>query len=191
MFLCALLKTNGSKIALIVWSLSSMDGMLMIYLYFFPSLDQAEKFKKYLSSKHPNINFSLQKKNHGRLSFLYINMFCEKWKFVTNVYRKKTFSGIYTNFINFIPENYKTGLAKSLLFRCFKLCSDFVKFHHKINILKSILHKKSYPRDFVDKCIKEILDRVLLRNVVVSTVPKKDLMIVLPYLAKFFTSNSN
>ena len=69
--------------------------------------------------------------------------------------------------------------------------SDFVKFHHKINILKSILHKKSYPRDFVDKCIKEILDRVLLRNVVVSTVPKKDLMIVQPYLAKFVTSNSN
>ena len=120
----------------------------------FSSLDQAEKFKKYLSSKHPNINFSLEKENEGRLSFLDVNIFREKGKFVTNVYRKKTFSGVYTNFDSFIPETYKTGLIKSLLFRCFNLCSDFVKFHHEIDILKGILYKNSYPRDFVDKCIK-------------------------------------
>ena len=148
------------------------------------SLDQAEKFKKYLSSKHPNINFSLEKENEGRLSFLDVNIFREKGKFVTNVFRKKTFSGVYTNFDSFIPETYKTGLIKSLLFRCFNLCSDFVKFHHEIDILKGILYKNSYPRGFVDKCIKEFLDRVLTRKVVVSTVPKKDLMIVLPYLGK-------
>ena len=59
-----------------------------------------------------------------------------------------------------------------------------MKFHHEINIIKSILYKNSYPRDFVDKCIKEFLNRVLTRKVVVSTVPKKDLMLVLPYLGK-------
>ena len=98
----------------------------------FSSLDHAEKFKKYLSSKHSNINFSLGKENDGRLPFLDINIFGEKGKFVTNVYRKKTFSGVYTNFNSFIPETYKTGLIKPLLFRCFNLCSDFVKFHHEI-----------------------------------------------------------
>lgn len=56
-----------------------------------------------------------------------------------------------------------------------------VKFHHEINILKSILNKKSYPHDFVDKCIKMFLDRVLISKIVVSTVPKEDLMILLPY----------
>ena len=35
----------------------------------FPSLDQAEKFKKYFSSKHSKINFSLKKESDGRLSF--------------------------------------------------------------------------------------------------------------------------
>ena len=138
----------------------------------------------YLSSKYPSTNFSLEKENDGRLSFLDINIFREKGKFVTNVYRKKTFSGVYTNFNSFIPETYKTGLIESLLFRCFNLCSDFVKFHHEINILKGILYKNSYPRDFVYKRIKNFLDRVLTQKVVVSTVPKKDLMIVLPYLGK-------
>ena len=79
----------------------------------FSSLDQAEKFKKYLSSKHPNINFSLEKENEGRLSFLDVNIFREEGKFVTNVYRKKTFSGVYTNFDSFIPETYKTGFCCS------------------------------------------------------------------------------
>ena len=60
-----------------------------------------------------------------------------------------------------------------------------MKFHHEINILKGILYKKSDPRDFVEKCMKNFLDRVLAQKVVVSTVPKKDLMVVLPYLGKF------
>ena len=72
---------------------------------------------KSLSFKHPNINFSLEKENEDRLSFLDVNVFREKGKFVTNVYRKKTFSGVYTSFGSFIPETYKTGLIKSLLFR--------------------------------------------------------------------------
>ena len=35
----------------------------------------AENFKKYLSSKHPNINFLLQKVHDGCLPFLNINIF--------------------------------------------------------------------------------------------------------------------
>ena len=50
--------------------------------------------------------------------------------------------------------------------------------------MKGILHNSSYPRDFIDKCIKKFLDKVLTQKVVVSTVPRKDLMIVLPYLGK-------
>ena len=104
----------------------------------FSSLDEAEKFEKYLSSKHPSINSSLEKENDGRLSFLDTNTVRDKGKFVTNAYRKKTFSGVYTNFNSLITETYKTSLIESLLFRCFNLCPDFVKYHHEINILKNI-----------------------------------------------------
>ena len=92
---------------------------------------------------------------------------------------------------SFVPEAYKTGLIKSLLFRCFSLWSDFVNFYYEINILKSIFHKNSYPRDFVGKCIKKFLGRVLTPKIVTSSVPKKDLMIVLPYLGKFLRVNSH
>ena len=150
----------------------------------FSSPDHADKFKEYLSSKHPNINFSIEKEKDGCLPFLDVIILRENEKFVTNVYRKKTFSAVYTNFKSFIPETYKIGLIKSLLFRCFSLCSDFIKFHHEIDKLKSILYKNSYPRDLIDKCIKEFLDKILTPKPVVSTVPKKQLIITLPYLGK-------
>ena len=82
-----------------------------------------------------------------------------------------------------MPGTYKTGSIKLLLFWCLNLCSDFVKLHHEINIWKTNFSINNYPLDFADKCIKEFFDRVLTGKVV-STVSKKDLMIVLPYLGK-------
>ena len=150
----------------------------------FSSPDHADKFKEYLSSKHPNINFSIEKEKDSCLPFLDVNIFHENETFATNIYRKKMFSGFYTNFKSFIPETYKTGLIKSLLFRCFSLCSDFIKFHHEIDKLKSILYKNSYLRDLIDKCIKEFLDKIQTPKPVVRFVPKKQLIITLPYVGK-------
>ena len=64
----------------------------------FSSPHHADKFREYLSSKHPNINFSIEKEEDGPLPFLDINIFHKNDKFATNIYRKKTFSGVYTNF---------------------------------------------------------------------------------------------
>ena len=43
----------------------------------------------------------------------------------------------------FIPETYKTDLTKSLLFRCFSLCFDFIKIYHEIDKSKGVLYKNS------------------------------------------------
>ena len=48
---------------------------------------------------HLNIQtkFSLEKEEDGCLPFLDSHIFRENDKFTSNVYRKKTFSGVYTN----------------------------------------------------------------------------------------------
>ena len=119
--------------------------------------------------KHPNINFIIEKEKDVCLPFLDVNIFCENEKFATNVYRKKTFSGVYINIKSFIPEKYNIVLIKSLLFRCFRLCSDVIRFDHEIHKFKSTFYKNSYQRDSVDKCIKEFLDKILTPKFVVRT----------------------
>ena len=59
-----------------------------------------------------------------------------------------------------------------------------IKFHHEIDKLKSILYKNNHRGDFIDKCIKEFFDKILTPKHVVSTLPKNNLVIALPYLGK-------
>ena len=90
---------------------------------------------------------------------------------------EKDLQWCFYKFQQLLPETYKTSLIKWLLL-CFNLCWNFLKFHHEINIWKCILYKNTYPFDFVNKCIKEVLD--ITWKIVVSTVTKKDVMIVPP-----------
>ena len=59
------------------------------------------------------INFPLERDKSGCLPslFSYANIFRENWKFVTNFYRKKTFSRVYTNFKSFIPEKKSISIS--------------------------------------------------------------------------------
>ena len=50
--------------------------------------------------------------------------------------------------------------------------------------MKSILYKNSHPPDLVDKCIKEFLYKILAPKHLISTVPKKYLVLALPYSGK-------
>ena len=63
--------------------------------------------------------FSLEVERDGKLSFLDVNVFREEGQFVTNVYRKPTFSGVYTHFESFLPATYKFGMVYTLAYRCF------------------------------------------------------------------------
>ena len=144
--------------------------------------EHAQFFVEYINKKHKNIKFSIETELNGSLSFLDVKIFRENEKFVTSVFRKDTFSGVYTNFISFIPLEYKFGLVHTLLNRCFNLSSDFLKFHHEVDKLKKILSKNAYPQKFVDKCIQKSLNNMYIQTPKVLSLPEKELIIILPYL---------
>ena len=81
----------------------------------------AQFFLEYINKKHKNMKFSIETEINGSLSFLDVKIFRENDKFVTSVFRKETFSGVYYNFISFIPLEYKFGFVHTLLNRCFNL----------------------------------------------------------------------
>ena len=76
------------------------------------------------------------------MSFLDLEVSREKGKFVTTVYRKPTFSGVYTHFESFLPTIYKFGMVYTLAYRCFKISSDWTKFHEELSFLKQVFKKR-------------------------------------------------
>ena len=59
--------------------------------------------------------------NDIMISFLVNNVIREQGKFTTSIYQKPTFSGVYTNFHRFLPNNYKIGMIYTLLNRYFQI----------------------------------------------------------------------
>ena len=98
----------------------------------FESAEHLSKFRNYFNTCHPNMSFSFEQEKNGKLSFLDIEVSREKGKFVTTVYRKPTFSGVYTHFESFLPTIYKFGMVYTLAYYCFKICSDWTKFHEEL-----------------------------------------------------------
>ena len=119
-----------------------------------------------------------------QMSFLDVNLFHENGKFVTNVYRKETFTGVYTNFSSFIPLEHKFGLIYTLLHRCFCLVSDMSKFHFEIEKPQEILLSNGYSNKFIDKCISKFMNKLHIKKPAMLTVPKKQLYLVLPFMGK-------
>ena len=138
----------------------------------FKSYEHIEKFRAYLNCQHPNIKFTSEIEENNCMSFLDIKITRELNSFSTSVYRKPTFSGVFTNFDSFIPLSYKTGLIWSLLYRAFSLCSTFELFHQEILKLKDIFKRNGYPISFIDKCVKRFLDKVFIERKTFLTAQK-------------------
>ena len=79
--------------------------------------------------QHPNIKFTSEIEENNSKLFLDIKITRVRNSFSTTIYRKLTFSVVFTNFESFIPLSYKSNLIFTLLFRAFKLCSNFELFH--------------------------------------------------------------
>ena len=72
-----------------------------------------------------------------------------------------------------------------LLFQFFKICSSMENFHIEIELLRSSFKCNNYPVNIIDQCIKKFFDKLYVPKQIVPTVPKKELLVVLPYLGTF------
>ena len=68
--------------------------------------------------------------------------------FLTDVYRKKTFTGCYLHWNSLTTKQYKTGLIKCLLDRSCKISSNLDLIHKEIQNIKLILLKNGYGITF-------------------------------------------
>ena len=75
-------------------------------------------------------------------------------------------------------------MVYTLVYRCFKICSDWIKFHEEISFLKQGFLKNRYPLSFIDNCFKTFVDKLLIKRPQLATVEKKTLFLSLPYLGE-------
>ena len=121
--------------------------MWMIFLY------SSEKlFPNYFNSCHENIKFTPEKESNNKLSFLDIEISRNKNQLITSVYRKPTFSGVFSYFDSFIPRGYKFNLVLTLIFGFYSICCSTKLFHIEIMQLKEIFEKNRYGNKFFDRC---------------------------------------
>ena len=150
----------------------------------FTSKDHVKKFHNYVNSKHIKMNFTYELEEENKLSFLDVLIFRNDGIFCTSLYRKPTFSGLYTNYNSYIPEEYKKGLIFCLLFRAFSFSMDWGKFHAEVLFLKDLFRKNLYPEFLIDKCIKIFIHKKFISNVD-CTDERQKIVISLPYLGKY------
>ena len=73
-------------------------------------------------------------------------------------------------------------MLHTLLYRCFRICSDWTKFHLELVKLTDVFKNNGYPENFINNCFKVFLDNKYRIQEKVITVPKKTLFLVLLYL---------
>ena len=149
----------------------------------FRSKHHIDKFRNYLNRQHKNIKFISETENENSISFLDIKITRGNNKFMTSVYRKPTFSGVFTNFGSFIPKSCQCNLLFTLLFRAFKICLSFELFHQEIDKLKTtIFENNGYPKSFVDLCVNNYFS--LYKKGSSTKASIKELICVLPFTGK-------
>ena len=145
-------------------------GMWTIF-FVFESDDQALTFLNFLSSQHPNLNFTIEKEHTKQLPFFDI-LSARSDRLITSVYRKSTFTGLLQNYNSFVPLTYKIGLIKTLIGRTFRLNNTWDGFHLDLEKLKVILQKHEYRPTLIDKLVNRYLNKKIM-NKPSETEPSK------------------
>ena len=127
----------------------------------FNNENDADQFLLYLNSKHSNIKFTIEKEKNRILPFLDILIDNSNKNLTTSIFRKKTFTGLLTNFQSFTCFSYKISLINTLFHRIFEINNTWHKFHEDIKHIKTILKKNLYPEKLTDKILKRFLDKKL------------------------------
>ena len=59
-------------------------------------------------------------------------------------------------------------------------------FHLEVEQLRQIFKSNNYPVGLIDQCVKTFLNKIYVPKKNLINVPKKDVLIVLPFLGQFF-----
>ena len=101
----------------------------------------------------------MEYENNKKLPFLDTCVIRSAIKYITSIYHKPTFTGVYLNWTSLTSRKYKLGLIRCLMDRIWKICSEETDRLIEIKMLKNILTKNEYPSEIVAKEIERFIKK--------------------------------
>ena len=147
----------------------------------FRDLNHVNQFLEYLNSRHINIKFTKENEQDNTLPFLDVLVTRKRNIFETSVFRKKTFTGLTSHFLSSEPKLYKLNTLKTLIYRCYHVCSSYFHFHEEVNFLKSFFSNNGFPINLFFNEVKNFLSKLYSQNLKIHTVGKKKIYVSFPY----------
>ena len=114
----------------------------------FSCRDEALEFFQMLNNLHPSLVFTMEEEHTNTLPFLDVLVERHQSNFVTSIYRKPTFSGLYLSWDSFAPKARKINLIKCLTFRALNICSDS-KIEGELQVITDIFKNNGYPEEVI------------------------------------------
>ena len=114
-----------------------------------PSFEEAFHLLKVFNIMHPSIKFTCELEQDNQLPFL--DVYCQRrydGTVYTSVYRKSTWTGLYTSYFSFVPRSYKAGLIRSLTCRAYRICSQDA-LESELKCIEDTLLCNGYPLHFI------------------------------------------
>lgn len=122
----------------------------------FASSEAFEQFSLRLNDLHPALRFTHETELNNQLPFLDILVHRTSNGFETSVFRKATFSGLYTQWNSFCSSSRKINLIKTLVHRAVKICSQ-THLPGELEFLKNMFMENGYPEHVIQACITQKL----------------------------------
>lgn len=121
-------------------------------LAIFNSYDDVLKFIEVL---HCNsvLQFTFEQASNNQFQFLDIKFQYVDGKLETGIFTKSTDTGLYFDYSSFVPDLYKKSVVKTLVYRAYKLCSNWKLFDKEICRITQNLVNNNFPQHIIDNII--------------------------------------
>ena len=120
----------------------------------FSDPSHATPFFEYLNRRHSSINFTWETEERQTLPSLDVNDHRYNGSFDNSLYRKKTFTGLASNFDSLIKMKFKINLIEILLFRAKKICTQAGSLIKEINLIREYLWNNNFPKNLLEPKIR-------------------------------------
>ena len=150
----------------------------------FTSEQESDQFLETLKGMHTALGFTREKEKDNTLPFLDVSVTRTDTGLSRSMYRKPTFTGLYTRWDSFCDTRQKINLVKSLTSRAVKICTPD-KINEELSKLSKIFEENSYPlriiKNTITKTVNKIKQAPTSNQPVADTTKPKFITLTLPW----------